>query len=219
MRKPPLRSVMTLSVVAIFYAVGVIGHVFAPLRPVMLPLTPWFLWAAGLAVLVNFFWGKEAWPGVFHALLLLLFTFGVEVLGVTTGWVFGRYRYGDALGVVVAGVPPVIGWNWVLVVIGIHTAVRGGFPRLPKFFRIGLVGLACVAFDLVMEPVAVNLGYWTWLDGSIPLQNSLAWGAVATAGAWWVEQKRRWPNDPIVAWSVLCQTLFFAILGLAGVRS
>lgn len=217
--KLPLRSALTLSVVVVFYAVGVFGHVFAPLKQVMLTMTPWFLWTAGLAVLVSFFWGKDAWRGVLSLLPLLLLAFGVEVLGVATGWVFGRYRYGKVLGTLVAGVPPVIGWNWVLVVTGIHTAVRGGFPQIPRFFRIGLVGLACVAFDFVMEPVAVNLGYWTWLDGSIPLQNYLAWGVIAMAGAWWAERKGRWPNDPIVAGAVLCQALFFAFLGLAGVRS
>lgn len=215
----PRRSVVTLSAVSVFYGVGLIGHLLPTVKPVMLLATPWFLWGAGAAVLVSFFWGRAPWFVASRSVPLFLFAFGVEVLGVGTGWVFGPYRYGDGLGFLVAGVPPVIGWNWLVVVIGVHTVVRWVFPQIAALLRVGLVGLVCVAFDWLMEPAAVHLGYWTWLGGSVPLQNYLAWGVIAMAGAWWAERRRLWPEDPIVAWSVLCQAFFFAVLGLAEVKA
>ena len=38
-----------------------------------------------------------------------------------------------------------------------------------------LVALLMVCFDLLMEPAAVKLDYWTWMNGDIPLQNYLVW--------------------------------------------
>ena len=38
-----------------------------------------------------------------------------------------------------------------------------------------LVALLMVCFDLLMEPAAVKLNYWTWMNGDIPLQNYLVW--------------------------------------------
>ena len=32
-----------------------------------------------------------------------------------------------------------------------------------------------VCFDLLMEPAAVKLDYWTWLNGHIHLRNYLVW--------------------------------------------
>ena len=38
-----------------------------------------------------------------------------------------------------------------------------------------LVALLMVCFDVLMEPAAVKLDYWTWMNADIPLQNYLVW--------------------------------------------
>ena len=38
-----------------------------------------------------------------------------------------------------------------------------------------LTALLMVCFDLLMEPAAIKLDYWTWISGHIPLQNYLVW--------------------------------------------
>ena len=34
-------------------------------------------------------------------------------------------------------------------------------------------------FDLFMEPAVIKLGYWQWLNGTIPFQNYLAWFVIS----------------------------------------
>jgi putative membrane protein len=35
--------------------------------------------------------------------------------------------------------------------------------------------LLATLFDWFLEPAAVKLGYWTWLQGSIPIFNYVCW--------------------------------------------
>ena len=213
-----LSSRWALGIAVLFYTVGLVGHLVPLTLPWMLALTPWFLLGSGLAITVVYGWGSD-WKILASWLVpVLLVTFGLEVLGVATGAVFGPYHYTSVLGTLFWGVPPVIGWNWVLVVLGSHLAVRNLAPRLPAFVRVILVGLLCVAFDLLLEPVAIGLGYWVWHSPWVPLQNYVAWGLIGAAGAWWAERFPTLPSSPLLSWYTLLQAVFFLILNFWGPR-
>ena len=110
----------------------------------------------------------------------------VETLGVHTGFPFGRYAYGDALGPRLYGVPLVIplAWTWMAwpawLAAGVLT--RRAAPR------IALAGLGLAAWDLFLDPQMVAEGYWHWTDPhpalpgvpAVPLTNYLGWLVVAT---------------------------------------
>jgi putative membrane protein len=218
MNQLPRSSRWALGIAVVFYTVGLIGHLVPVLLPWMLLLTPWFLLGSGLAMAVVYGWGAD-WKALVVWLLPVLFvTFGLEVLGVATGAVFGPYHYTTVLGTLYWDVPPVIGWNWVLVVLGAYIAVRHFFPRVPSLIRILFVGIVCVAFYLLLEPVAIGLGYWVWHTPWVPLQNYLAWGLIAAAGAWWAERFPSLPSNPLLSWYTLLQAIFFLILALWGPR-
>lgn len=180
----------------------------------MLALTPWFLWGSGLAVVAAAVGPSGLRPWLVWAVPVLALTFGLEVLGVATGAVFGAYRYGPVLGWHLAAVPPVIGFNWVLVVWGVHAGLRRWLPDLPAGIRIAAAALLCVGFDVLLEPVAVRLNYWVWDGGAIPLQNYLAWGVIAAVAAWWAERRADLPRGPLPTLNVLFQAVFFAGLQL-----
>jgi len=204
-------------ILATFYAVGLGGHLVAATLPWMLILTPWFLLGSGLAVVVAVV-PQHHWNTVaLWAVPTYVVTFGLEALGVATGLVFGAYHYSEVLGRLVVGVPPVIGANWVLVVWGTHAALVLCAPRLPEALRVVSVGLVCVAFDLVLEPVAIGLGYWVWAGGDVPLQNYVAWGLIAAAGSWWAHRFPSLPTSPVLGAYVVLQAAFFAGLILGGV--
>ena len=38
-----------------------------------------------------------------------------------------------------------------------------------------LAGLISVLFDIILEPVAISLGYWQWSNFSPPLSNYYSW--------------------------------------------
>ncbi len=110
----------------------------------------------------------------------------VEVLGVHTGFPFGRYAYGEALGPRVAGVPLVIplAWTWMAWPAWLAAGVvaRRALPR------IALAGLGLAAWDLFLDPQMVAEGYWHWTDPhpalpgvpGVPVTNYLGWLGVAT---------------------------------------
>jgi putative membrane protein len=41
--------------------------------------------------------------------------------------------------------------------------------------KIISVALLMTFFDFMMEPAAIKLGYWTWIEVEVPLQNYVAW--------------------------------------------
>ena len=51
-------------------------------------------------------------------LIVYTVTFSLEVLGTSTGIIFGSYTYGNTLGLKFLGVPLIIGFNWVFVILG-----------------------------------------------------------------------------------------------------
>lgn len=116
---------------------------------------------------------------------ILLASWAVEHLGVTTGWPFGRYRYNDVLLPTLFGVVPLaIPFAWLLVVPGALELARLLLPRAP-LPALGLLGATlAMALDMVIEPVAVYVnGYWTWLDAGpfygIPTANFIAWWSLS----------------------------------------
>lgn len=106
-----------------------------------------------------------------------------EYIGVHGGWLFGEYVYGDVLGPKYRAIPLVLAVNWVLVVYSVCATVNFALPAWPAVAKVVTAALAMVALDLVIEPVAIALDFWTWRAGHPPLQNYLGWLAVSLVQA------------------------------------
>jgi bisanhydrobacterioruberin hydratase len=120
----------------------------------------------------------------------------VEVVGTSTGYLFGKYEYGKMLGIAIKNVPIVIGVNWFIIMyccgILVNTVLENLSAKLenltgetsPSLKLISVISdgaIVAVFFDWIMEPAAVKLGYWKWLeDGEIPSFNYLTWFALST---------------------------------------
>lgn len=113
------------------------------------------------------------------ALLISVFIlgFGVEVLGIKTGFPFGDYTYGYSLGPRLFKVPLVIGVNWFLMVMG------SGFLAMKlvknSILRVILASIIMVGVDMLIENIAPKLNYWYWDKEIVPLANYIAWFAVS----------------------------------------
>ena len=112
--------------------------------------------------------------------------FAVEALGVATGFPFGRYAYGAALGPTLLGVPLVIplAWTWMAWPAWIAAGHLTGHSAAPGG-RSAAVGLA--AWDLFLDPQMVAEGYWTWADAAAgPARGCRACRSATTwAGSSW----------------------------------
>ena len=137
-----------------------------------------------------------------------LFTIGmtVEWIGVHYDFLFGSYHYGDNLGLKLAGVPWLIGINWM--VLTFVTASIAGYFTNYKWLRI-LVGSALMLLlDYFMEVSAPGFGFWFWEDGAAPLRNYIAWFGIAM-GLHFIYQNVRIKGNPTFSGHVYGSQLFF----------
>jgi uncharacterized membrane protein len=136
-----------------------------------------------------------------------LIGFGFEVLGTSTGFLFGKYSYSGLLGDKVLGVPVVVPLAWFVITYVTFSQV------LPKYFRpsanaimqkqnlafsqfrfrafalpILVSAFGTVAWDFLIDPMFSNLKppYWKWDITSstpqiydVPLSNFVGWFVVA----------------------------------------
>jgi bisanhydrobacterioruberin hydratase len=175
-RSPFLNNNKEVLFLVIMYFVGIVGHLIPPTRNLMITLTPFTLLLTGGVVTYKSFFAADK-KFLFWGITTYLITFLLEVIGVKTGLVFGGYNYGPALGFKFLEVPLIIGFNWVLVILG-AISISKSYTKNIILISISAAILS-VMFDYFLEPVAINLGYWQWDQISVPLQNYLAWFVIA----------------------------------------
>jgi putative membrane protein len=114
--------------------------------------------------------------------------FAVELAGVRSGRVFGRYRYSGRLGPRIGGVPLLAAAAWALMARPAWV-VAGRLARRPAA-RVPLAAGALTAWDVFLDPRMVREGYWTWPAGGayegVPASNFAGWLATSLAifAAW-----------------------------------
>ncbi len=178
------------AIAILFHTIGFAGIVFFK-NNFILQSTPFnLLLMFGLLI-----WTQNEKNFFFYIFLLVTVVLGivVEIIGVNTQLLFGNYSYGKILGVQIKNVPLIIGVNWFIIIyccgISIHTllvkaidkvaAETATRPMALKAISIIVDGATlAVFFDWLMEPVAVQLGYWKWA-GDIPFYNYLCWFVIS----------------------------------------
>jgi len=193
----------------IIFAVGIVGHINLGTRDIMLLLTPFTLFITMSVVFYSLFCESNR-KLILWFLITYLFTFITEVIGVKTGIVFGNYLYGSTLGIKVLSVPLIIGLNWVFVILGAITFSQK--VTSDKNLIALITALIAVAFDMVLEPVAIKLDYWNWQNGKIPLQNYLAWFAISFIVSWFFNRMNLHIKTDLPKIYLIVQTIFFVSL-------
>lgn len=126
-------------------------------------------------------------------LILSVFGYVIEGIGVATGLPYGTFFYGDALGPKLLGLAPyILPVSYVPLVIGSVAATASRNLALWTLKSALLLTL----MDGVLDPGAASLGFWVWPEGGpyygVPVSNYFGWmlsGALATillisAGRW-----------------------------------
>lgn len=161
-------------IIIIWYGVGVIGYLIPGLKPLFQLLTPLGLLVAAILLMV-YHHPKNTKSWIAFGLVVVI-SFLAEVIGVNTHRLFGHYEYGVALGPKLWNTPLVIGLNWLILIYCISALTK----QIRERWYFPLVGaLVMVAFDFLMEPVAVETGMWSWQGGIIPVKNYLDWFLVS----------------------------------------
>ncbi|OYR43457.1 bisanhydrobacterioruberin hydratase [Halorubrum sp. Eb13] len=120
------------------------------------------------------------WIGVLTA-----YTYAIELVGVVTGWPYGNFEYVVDLGPMLGGVPVALPVFFIPLVVNAYLLcllLLG--PRASNgWLRLATVIAAVVAMDVVLDPGAVALGFWSFGGGSfygVPLSNYAGWVVSAT---------------------------------------
>lgn len=208
MRRPNNIQLIQI-LVSVWYLVGIAGFTIQPLRPLFQFLTPFGMLAAAV-LLLAFHEPQNLKSGVAFAAVALA-GFMVEVTGVNTGILFGSYEYGPTLGPKIWNTPLTIGLNWLVLVYCVASVLR---PVRHKWYFAPVGGLAMVAFDWIMEPVAIATRMWSWQGGQIPSKNFLDWFLVSAALFLLIRIFNVEMNNRLAAWLLLMQTAFFLLLNL-----
>lgn len=114
-----------------------------------------------------------------YLIIVALFGYFIELLGVHTGWPFGIYEYSSTLGISIAEVPLVVPFAWVMMVHPALVAAR----RVTSKWTFIYGGALLAGWDLFLDPQMVAAGRWTWeVTGShipfvpdVPLSNFFGW--------------------------------------------
>ncbi len=123
-------------------------------------------------------------------LCVILLSYCIEALGVTTGFPFGLYRYtGILFPSLPAGVPLAVMFAWILVVFGSYGVMMKRKKAVVAYARDTLLAaVLATLLDLAIEPVAAYVEhYWRWLRPvrlsyyGVPLANFVSWFIVAFA--------------------------------------
>ncbi len=120
----------------------------------------------------------------------LVIGFVAEAIGTSTGALFGSYIYGNALGPGIRNVPVVVGVNWFIIIYCSGVSVQmllnslikkvgeGEITRSPVVRTLSVIidgATLATLFDVFLEPAAIKLGYWQWMDGGVPWFNYTCW--------------------------------------------
>ena len=167
---------IAIGVLCILYTVGIFGIVLN-IHPDFILLTPVNL-LVSVAVMLAFHtnWNRSM---VLVLALSDLVRISAEMFGVQTGLLFGDYAYGRVLGPKMWGTPLMIGVNWMLLAYSIGVTTNHLLPRWHWFPQGVVAALLMVGLDVLIEPVAIKYGFWTWAEGAPPLQNYIGWFLVS----------------------------------------
>lgn len=130
--------------------------------------------------------------GIWHTLGFMIpsigLSLGSELLGTSTGFPFGHYRYLDGLGYKISGlVPFTIPLSWYYLGFSAYLIARAGLANwqvadwLKKVSAIALGSILLTSWDFVLDPAMsqTTLAFWVWEQPGaffgMPYQNFAGW--------------------------------------------
>ncbi len=203
----------TFIVVSMMYLAGTIGLLLPQTQPYFKLASPFNLWVS--LTLVLFFHQDFNKSFIFTVIFILLAGFFVEVLGVHTGVIFGKYWYGQTLGTKLLNVPLVIGANWLLLVycsVVVTQQIFDYFNSSSDFLKALFSATLMVCLDFFIEPVAIKLDFWHWQNEQIPTQNFQAWFVLAFSFGYLFLKAKFLKNNDLAFLMLFLQFMFFLIM-------
>ncbi|MFA7284286.1 MAG: carotenoid biosynthesis protein [Candidatus Absconditabacterales bacterium] len=128
--------------------------------------------------------------GLLVIVIVGLFGYGIESLGVLTCFPYGCFAYSDQLGPKIAGIVPwMLLFTWPPLVIGVWSRLQS---RISGYMLWLYGGLLLVAVDLILDPLAVLMGLRVYPEGGmrfgVPWTNFAGWLLSGTIGVMMIDK-------------------------------
>jgi putative membrane protein len=188
------------------YISGSIGFVVNP--SFFSPFTPYTLLLTCFVFLIHSPIADKKFIFAFFSIALLGFI--IEVVGVKTGLIFGKYSYGNGLGYKFLNVPLVISINWAMLICAGIKVVSRIFTN--KITVLAVAALLVTGIDLLIEQVAPKLDFWQFEGGLPDLQNYLSWIGVAFFTSYFFYPTIIKGNRTVSLIILILQVIFFTFL-------
>ena len=221
---PYIKKYSPTFLALLFHITGLLGILFTPYKD-------WFVYSTPIVLLTMFLLLsntqiKLAKEYFIFFMIAFLIGMGTEIIGVNTGLLFGDYQYGQVLGPKINGVPLLIGLNWFIIIFCSGSLLLQCFDLLERKLNINItpstfsiivvLGGAAIAtcFDIILEPVAVKLNFWSWENGHIPLLNYICWFVISAVLLGIKMYFKKIKVNTFATSLIIIQALFFLILNL-----
>jgi lycopene beta-cyclase len=133
------------------------------------------------AIVLVILYASWGWRQVMFAFIVVTgLSYFAELLGISTGFPFGKYHYTALLQPQAAGVPLLVPLAWMMLLPPAWAVSRLITRRSGRSFRFLIVSaLAFTAWDLFLDPQMVAWNFWHWdVPGQyfgIPWSNYFGW--------------------------------------------
>ncbi|ARS91567.1 bisanhydrobacterioruberin hydratase [Natrarchaeobaculum aegyptiacum] len=113
--------------------------------------------------------------------VLVVFTWAIELTGVHTGYPYGEFQYERPLGpMLLDSIPLFLPVFYFPILLNSYLLATLFLGRRSSLWHQYLLTLTIViTMDLVLDPGAVALEFWGWTDGGsyydVPVQNYVGW--------------------------------------------
>jgi|TARA_B110000503_G_scaffold93375_1_gene140832 bisanhydrobacterioruberin hydratase len=165
------NTTISIFIIWLFHLCGLLGILYGN-RELFIAFTPINLFVSFALLFINQV--ELDRKNLLAGLAIFLIGMISEILGVQYGFIFGDYIYLNNLGFKILGVPIMIGVNWIIL-----TYITGSFSNYifnnNKKIAVVFGAILMVVLDLLIEPVAPELGFWAFDSIYVPLQNYIGW--------------------------------------------
>jgi putative membrane protein len=197
----------------IFYLIGAVG---ISINPNFAALTPFNLLVT--AIILLYLHPEKDLLFFINLFFVFVGAWFLEMIGTTTGIIFGAYKYGNSLGFKLNQTPIIIGLNWIIVayssIITVDVLAKHFKIKLHEIMGALLAAILMVLLDILIEPVAPKLDFWAFENLVVPIQNYTAWFFFGFAFCYWMLKGGVLKHNPM-AWKVYAvQVMFFIWLNI-----
>ncbi|MES2556199.1 MAG: carotenoid biosynthesis protein [Bacteroidota bacterium] len=204
--KLSVKHLILLAIIVVFHAVGLVG-LSSGSRDYFLALSPLNLAISISCLVLSMCFSARL---AVDLVLVGIVGFAVEWIGVHTGVLFGDYTYGENLGWKWLDIPLMISINWIMLSFSsiacvVHLKVPDGIKAL-------LSALLMTGLDVLIEPVAVQSGFWSWNNGTIPFYNYVCWFLISFPVHYYLVKRKTPQQNPVSIGLFLVLVVFFGIL-------